>query len=102
MSNDLDIETEAHWNKGYSKSKTHYLINEQRNYFNQLAELANIENIPEIYDAIMTDVLRDMEEQPTEFRKFNYTIIDDETFLKQRNDHLTYIKIHFNDEKIGE
>lgn len=72
MLKDLADESQAHWNRGYPKAKTHYMINEQREYFDQLSKVADIQNIPGIFNYFMADILRNLEEQPTQFRQFKY------------------------------
>lgn len=84
MLKDLHVESEAHWNKGYPKHKTHFLVFEQRDYQKQLAEMAEIENLPDVFYAIDLDACTGLRDQPTEFRKFKYTIIDDSFYTKEK------------------
>lgn len=91
MLNDLADESQAHLNKDY-------LINGQLEYFNQLSEMADIQNIPKIFDYVMEYVFQGLTEQPTQFRRFKYTVRDDRTFIKEsylsKNFLPTYI-LHF-------
>lgn len=70
MLNDQQEETDAHWSLGYPKRKTHLLYPIERKYFEQLSNLADIENVPNILDAVAIDQINDLIEQPTEFRKY--------------------------------
>ncbi|XP_037041724.1 senecionine N-oxygenase-like isoform X2 [Bradysia coprophila] len=81
---DQQVETEAHWKQGYPKRKTHLLYPMDRKYFDQLSNLTDIENVPDILDAIAMDQINDLIERPTEFRKYKFTIIDDKTYTKVR------------------
>lgn len=81
---DQRAETEAHWNQGYPKRKTHLLYPMDRKYFDQLSQLAGIENAPNILDAIAMDQINDQIERPTEFRKYRFTIVDNKTYTKVR------------------
>lgn len=77
-------DTQIHWNKGYPKHKTHYLGVEQREYFNQLADIGEIKNLPLVYSAMHFDASNGLRDQPTQFRKYKYTIIDDKTYAKEK------------------
>lgn len=78
------VDTQVQWNKGYPKHKTHYLGVEQREYFNQLADIADIKNLPLVYSAMHFDASTGLRDQPTQFRKYKYTIIDDKTYAKEQ------------------
>lgn len=84
MMNDMLTQTQNHWNKEFPKRKTHFLGNEQGNYNTQLSEAAGIENIPEVLVAIDLDTALSAAENPTDFRNYKYTVIDDKTFIKER------------------
>lgn len=83
MLKDVADESQAHLNKDYPKAKHNYLINGQLEYFNQLSKMADIQNIPEIFDYAMADVFQELTEQPTQFRRFKYTVRDDRTLIKE-------------------
>lgn len=80
----MRIQTQIHWNKGYPKRNSHLLGPEQADYFKQLAETADIENIPSVLTAMHYDSRQSMAKDPTDFRKFKYIMIDDKTFRKER------------------
>lgn len=82
MLRDQQVEAEALWNEGHPKHKTHLLFPNERKYFDQLSALADIENVPTVLDDIAMDQVKDFRGQPTEFRKYKYTIIDDKTYTK--------------------
>lgn len=84
MIRDQRIESQIIWNKGYRKSEAHFVYPVQRRYVNQLSELADIQNLPEVFDRIGDDTLVGLHSRPTEFRKYKYTIIDDKTFTKAK------------------
>lgn len=84
MLQDMRAQTQIHWNKGYKKHQTHYLGPEQKDYYQQLAETAGIENLPDVLAAMHLDSRQTMARDPTQYRKYRYTIIDDKTFKKER------------------
>lgn len=84
MLEDQMVEAQTQWNKGYPKAKTHDIARDQKAYQKQLSELADIKNLPDVFYAMYFDVSSGLHEQPTQFRKFRYTIIDDHTFVKER------------------
>lgn len=52
------------------------------NYAKALSEEAEIDNVPPVLLAIIIDSVKNSRAEPTEFRKYKYIIIDDETFTK--------------------
>lgn len=86
MLTDMQIQLQKHWGKGYGKRYTHYLGAEQKDYFNELAETADIEPIPEVMADMHYDSRETMKKGPSQFRKFKYIIIDDKTFTKEREE----------------
>lgn len=82
MLEDQRVQSEAMWSKGYPKRKTHLLLPIQREYFNQLSTLADIENVPLILDSVAEDAIMDLIGKPTEYRKYKFTVIDDKTYTK--------------------
>lgn len=84
MLEDQMNEARKQWNKGYPKAKTHDIARDQKEYQRQLSELAGIKNLPEVFYDMYFDVSKGLNDQPTQFRKFRYTIIDDHTFIKQK------------------
>lgn len=84
MLEDMHIQTQIHWNKGYPKRNTHLLGPEQAEYYKQLSETAGIENIPSVLPAMHNDSRQSMAEDSIEFRKYKYIVIDDKTFRKER------------------
>lgn len=86
MINDMRIQTQIHWNKGYQKRNTHWLGEEQSDYFKQLSETAGIENVPDVLPAMHYDSRMSMGKDPSDFRNYKYIIVDDKTFKKERID----------------
>lgn len=84
MIQDMWTKTQIHWNKGYSKRNTHLLGPEQKEYFDDLAETADIINLPPVVSAMHYEARFAMMEMPTEYRKYKYTIIDEKTFNKEK------------------
>lgn len=82
MLEDMYINMDNHYSKGYKKHKTHYLGPEQKEYYNQLAETADIENIPNVMSVMHRDSSLGLLNSPSQFRKYKYTIIDDNSFSK--------------------
>lgn len=72
------------WNKGYPKAKTHDIARDQKVYQQQLSELAGIKNLPDVFYSMYFDVADGLINNPTQFRKYRYIIIDDKTFTKKR------------------
>lgn len=79
---DMQTQAQIHWNKGYSKNKTHYLGWEQREYCNQISETAEIKNMPEVLLSVFEDHLETVKREPYTFRKYRYLIVDEKTFEK--------------------
>lgn len=85
MLEDLQIQTKAHWDKGYRKHYTHFLGPEQREYFNQLSETADIEGIPEVVPAMHLDSRDASRREPFTFRDYTYYKLDNESFRKEKS-----------------
>lgn len=84
MLDDMHMQTKRHWNKGYRKRYTHYLGPEQADYYQQLAETAGVENIPDVLPKMHFDSRQTMIREPSQFRKYKYIIVDEKTFRKER------------------
>lgn len=84
MLQDMRANTQMHWNKGYRKHQTHYLGPEQKEYYRQLAEIAEIDNLPDVLAAMHLDSRQTMARDPLNYRKYRYHIVDDKTFTKER------------------
>lgn len=83
---DMQIQLQKHWGKGYGKRYTHYLGVEQKEYFNDLAQTGEVEAIPEVMADMHFDSRATMKKAPSQFRKYKYTIIDDKTFTKEKEE----------------
>lgn len=83
---DMRAQTQIHWDKGYPKHKTHFLGLEQRDYCKQLADTADIKNIPDVKLAIFSSHIQDFMQNPFDIRKNKYIVIDDKTFEKIKYD----------------
>lgn len=86
MLTDMQIELQKHRGKGYGKRYTHYLGVEQKEYFKQLADTAEVEEIPEVLADMHFDSRATMKSAPSQFRKYKYIIIDDKTFTKEKEE----------------
>lgn len=86
MMADMRLHTQIHWNKGYPKHHSHCLALEQRDYYRQLSETADIENLPDVLLAIFLDHFVTFGKEPSGYRKFRYTILDEKTFSKVKSD----------------
>lgn len=80
MMQDLHANLQKHREKGYPKWKTHYLINVEDEYLKQLADVGDLKPIPEVYLKMVQHTLGNILTQPTEFRKYKYTVIDEHNF----------------------
>lgn len=85
MFKELRIKAEIHKKMGYSQSDTHVLGYEHREYYLELAEKANIDNLPDVYADIFTETLRSLIDEPMDFRKYKYSIHEcNQTFTKEK------------------
>lgn len=67
-----------------SLSNTLALFAIEREYYDELSKLADIENIPTVFSNMYLHGLKkDFFTIPTEFRKYKYVLIDDENFIKE-------------------
>lgn len=81
MRADVEAQTKALRAKGIPEHYIHYLGKEQQNYYKQLADTADIENIPDVIAEIHLDALDEGVKNPKAFRDFRYTI-DGNKFTK--------------------
>lgn len=72
----------AHWSNGFEKSKSHCLFSIQSDCQKQLSTTADIPNIPDVYLNISNDLLKCLINHPAEFRKYEYSIVDECNFTK--------------------
>lgn len=86
MLRDSHENTLAHWAKGYPKWKTHYLIGTETEYRKSIAETCDIKMIPDVILNIANDSFGLFLNEPTEFRKFKYTVIDSSNFTRIKVD----------------
>lgn len=86
MLKDMHIQLENHYRKGYRKRLTHFLGSEQKEYFNQLAQMADIENIPKVMSDMHFTARTTMLKEPQQYQNYKYTIIDDKTFIREKCD----------------
>lgn len=78
---DSHIELEKRLAKGWPKKKGHSTGGAfQRQYFQDLATLANIEKVPELFLQIYEDSSKRRAENPKDYRNDVYKIIDAEHF----------------------
>lgn len=70
---------------GYPLSDTHVLGHDHRDYYLELAEKANIDNVPDAYADIFTETLRSLIDEPMDFRKYKYSINENnQTFTREK------------------
>lgn len=81
---DMNEQMEKHWKKGYNKFKSHFLGPEQVEYFKQLSETADVQNVPKVIVDMEFDSGKTQKILPYSFRNYKYTITDDETFVKEK------------------
>lgn len=82
----MRMQTQIHWSKGYSKHRSHCLAREQKDYYRQLSETGDIENLPDVLSAIFLDHFATVGKEPSDFRKYRYTIQDEKTFSKEKSE----------------
>lgn len=83
MLKDEQFEAKKLWKKGYPKRKTHSVTQMQKEYFNQLSVLADIENVPGILVSLALESAKKRDEAPTEYRNYKYTVVDERTFTRE-------------------
>lgn len=62
-----------------------FSLYEQRNYYNELSAVADIENIQEVFTKIYDDSCVRAVATPNEYRNGLYRIIDEENFERTSN-----------------
>lgn len=84
MLRDMQEQAQILWEKGYDKRRYYFLQGEEEKaYYKQLSEAADIETVPEY----VINIIADLRITPfKELRKFKYTIIDDKHFIKEKYD----------------
>lgn len=81
---DWRLDTECIWKNTCPKSKVHNLLPKQLEYQKQLSDLAGIKNLPFVVYTIAMDVRYFAKQQFEDVRKYKYTIIDENTFIKEK------------------
>lgn len=86
MLNDIQLQHQILWNKGVPKNKLHALHSPElsRDFLEQLSVAADIEKYPEVLHSIFEDNDMTFRRNLREFRKYNYIIVDDKTFNKEK------------------
>lgn len=84
MWKDLRDDIQTQMNKTLGKLNVHDFVIAQRKLFNELSELANIENVPDVFDASAIDVITEFIQHRSEFRKYKFNIIDEKNYTKER------------------
>ncbi|XP_055325902.1 senecionine N-oxygenase-like, partial [Sitodiplosis mosellana] len=73
--------------KGISQRKLHVILpDDQKQYWRGIEETADIQSFPESLLDMFTEALNCLVNDPVGFRKNKYTIIDDKTFVKEREE----------------
>lgn len=84
---DMENDEKNRKQKGFSKKKSHYIGPEfQGEYFNSLAELAEIEPIKPVIMKIYSESIFNLLNDFANFRKKKFTIVDDENYFSQKID----------------
>lgn len=76
------------WNKGLPKRRTHRLKSADE-YFKQLADTGDIQGMLEVFLNVDIENYNTSLREPTEYRKYKYTLIDDKTFIKEKYEVLS-------------
>lgn len=84
MLRDTETKTKALWKGGRVKSKTHVLGWNHKDYYKELADIAAISNIPDVYADIYTDALQNLMTNAFDYRSTRYTILNNTTFRKEK------------------
>lgn len=84
MINDMHEQTELHWKRGNPKRQSHFLGITQSEYFDQLSQVADIENMPKVIEDIYFDASIGFYTQQQIFREYQYILLNDEQFSKKR------------------
>lgn len=86
MFDDMQTQYQILWNKGIPKRKMHALYSAElsQDYLKQLSDAADIEKYPEVLRSIYKDNILSLISDPSGFRKYNYMVIDDKTFTKEK------------------
>lgn len=82
MLNDMQKQAQILWDKGYEKRRYYFLQTpEEKAYYKQLSEAAEIQTIPDC----RVNIVADLRVTPfKDVRTFKYTIIDDKHFIKEK------------------
>ncbi|XP_031629911.1 senecionine N-oxygenase-like isoform X1 [Contarinia nasturtii] len=81
MLKDLQDFVEDRQKKGIPKSRYYHIGLLDKEYYEKVAQTADITKIPDVYLAICKDLFQS---DPFRYREYKYTIIDDKTFKKER------------------
>ncbi|XP_031619237.1 senecionine N-oxygenase-like [Contarinia nasturtii] len=76
-----------------------YLVSagDRKEYYGNLARIADIAKISDVYTEIFIDSQESWQKDPFGYRNDKYTIIDDETFIKERGANgslMSFIQLH--------
>lgn len=82
MLKDCEKDLEIRLAKGWKRSHAHRIWDLHEDYNKQLAELADIPNIPPVYLKIYFDAMGCLRTNYTTYRTDNYQILDDENYVK--------------------
>lgn len=80
----MRIQSERHWNQGYRKHRSHFFLKHEKEYLTQLSEIAGLPKIPDVLLDIGLDSIKSSKDEPLQFRKYKYIIVDDNTFRKEK------------------
>ncbi|XP_031617452.1 senecionine N-oxygenase-like [Contarinia nasturtii] len=75
--------TEAQQKKDVSKFD-YNLLGPNKEYYEKMAQTADITKITDVYMNIYSDAYPSPDEDPFGYRQYKYTIIDDKTFIKEK------------------
>lgn len=80
MLQDLQTNVQIHLAEGNPIRKIHFLRDMESEYQQSLATLCDIESFPNVIYKIAHDSLEMYKSQPSEYRKFKYTVLDSNHF----------------------
>lgn len=103
MIRSTEEEMQMRWDKGYKQRQAHMMGSDQDKYYDDLSRTAQIVNLKPVMTKLHNESSQRFLDDLVNFRKDNFRIIDDETFVKLKsalNDAVertpyAYVGIHF-------
>lgn len=76
-----DRQAQLNWNMKRQPIPEFMIL--QREYFNELSRLADIETVPEVYHQLALYAVTEFFTHPVKFRNYKLTVIDDEHYTRE-------------------